>query len=966
MTEEEPTIVTPPHPSQMAMAEILPHMVFSVRPDGRLDWINQEFERYTGVKNADLITGRWLRALHPEDRRKSLDSWLSACRDDRTYTTELRIWCVQRQAWHAHLVSVRAQRAPDGTITRWYGSAIDIQHLRDVEVAQELELAFQRLESRIMHAIGRGETLEDVLLLICQGIDAALPNTRTMAIPILPAGFLGKGVSAKLSQEFLKRCEGLEIREGNGSSALAAIRRDVVLVEDTATDMICAFSRSFAQDFGIRSSLSCPVIDSTGACIFVLSCHFSEPHRATETEIRVVRRVAEFIHMAHAATRDRDLLRKSEIQYRTLFDLLPVAVWEEDITDLLKRMDDIRAEGVTDFEAWIKQHPEFVAEGLSYIRILGVNRIARDLHGVETPREIEAALQALGQNPDCRADIVQQLKMLFDGGTEFSGTHSLHRGNGETVDLEIRLLRPSPHSSRLLVVELDRTEQLRAERRFRVVAQATSDVIYENDLVAGRVWVSNGFSQHFGYPPQPDIQSRDFWIEKIHPDDVEGVLAEIDKAIAAGSPTFSQDYRFARYGGQYVPVRSKGVILRDHDGMALRVIGNMVDLSEQQELEQRLRRAHRLEAIGQLTGGIAHDFNNILSIIIGNTEYLKDEFAEGSREYQMLANVDTAAERASELTNCLLTFSRRQSLSIQPTDPNGVIRDLRALLNHMLTPIIGLRLDLAPDIEMALLDRPMFESALVNLCVNARDAMPDGGMVSIATANATLDGTPHESDVEPPVAGRYVRVTVSDTGAGMSASVRTRIFEPFFTTKPAGSGSGLGLPMVYGFVKQSQGQIRVESTPGQGAHVILYLPVAAPEIPPPDIRSSLPATAVTRSFRILVVEDDELVRQHIHALLESMQHHVTSAAQSKEAIELVEAGVSFDLMISDVVMPGGMSGVQLAHHIRELQPDLPILLVSGYSEEIARVGDVFAEGVDFLRKPYRREELSRRINKLLG
>jgi signal transduction histidine kinase len=379
-------------------------------------------------------------------------------------------------------------------------------------------------------------------------------------------------------------------------------------------------------------------------------------------------------------------------------------------------------------------------------------------------------------------------------------------------------------------------------------------------------------------------------------------------------------------------------------------------------LEQQLRQSQKMEAIGQLTGGIAHDFNNILTVITGIIEIVADGVADRPELAAVVTMIDDAATRGAELTRLLLAFARKQSLQPRSTDINALVIDTARLLQPALGGQIEIVSMLAEDACLATVDRAQLSSALINLAVNARDAMPGGGKLTLQTANVILDETYGQAnpDAKP---GPYVMVAVSDNGVGIPAELRDKVFEPFFTTKDSGKGTGLGLSMVYGFIKQFSGHIKIYSELGQGTTVKLYLPRSSIEAAEPDVA---PSTAVQGgSETILVVEDDPLVRGQVVAQLASLGYAIVSAADGAAALALVDLGVAFDLLFTDMIMPGGMDGRQLADEVAKRRPSLRVLYTSGYTEDAMLHHGRIDPGVGLLSKPYRKAELARRVREVL-
>ena len=392
-------------------------------------------------------------------------------------------------------------------------------------------------------------------------------------------------------------------------------------------------------------------------------------------------------------------------------------------------------------------------------------------------------------------------------------------------------------------------------------------------------------------------------------------------------------------------------------------IGVLRDISRRKETERLLQQAQKMEAVGQLTGGIAHDFNNLLTVILGNADLVRPKLAEGSDAARGCDAVLRAAERGAELTRRLLAFSRRQMLNPAATDINALVDGMTELLRRTLGEHVEISLVPQPDLWPALIDGHQLENALLNLAVNARDAMPAGGKLTIETANAYLDEdyARRHAEVTP---GDYVMLAVSDSGAGMAPGTIEHAFEPFFTTKEAGKGTGLGLSMVYGFVKQSGGHIKIYSELGHGTTVKLYLPRAA------GVSAAAEPTAAAAGPRggnetVLVVEDDADVRAFIVGVLRRFGYAVIEAADGPSAVSAAESAGALDLILSDVVLPGGMNGRDVAAAVQRRWPLAAVLYASGYTQNAIMHQGRLDPGVALISKPFTAPALARRVREIL-
>jgi len=388
------------------------------------------------------------------------------------------------------------------------------------------------------------------------------------------------------------------------------------------------------------------------------------------------------------------------------------------------------------------------------------------------------------------------------------------------------------------------------------------------------------------------------------------------------------------------------------------------DMTKQIADEEKIRQSDRLQAIGQLTGGVAHDFNNLLTIMLGNAEVLSEELHDQSRLRSLAEMIANAAVRGSELTNRLLAFSRKQPLDPKVLDVASLIQGMDGLLRRTVPENIDIEIVRSSGLWKIEADASQLESAILNLAVNARDAMPDGGSLTIEMANAVLDDdyVAMEPDVRP---GQYVVIVVTDTGTGMPPDVLARVFEPFFTTKEVGQGSWLGLSMVFGFVKQTGGHMRVYSELGEGTAIKMYFPrsLAKQENNMSDRVGRKKITGGTET--VLVVEDDVAVREYVSAQLQSLGYNVLEASAGAEAMEVLSQTDEIDLLFTDVVMPGGMGGRELADTARHLRPGLKVLFTSGYTENSIVHQGRLDPGIKLLNKPYRREQLAVKVREVL-
>jgi PAS domain S-box-containing protein len=532
----------------------------------------------------------------------------------------------------------------------------------------------------------------------------------------------------------------------------------------------------------------------------------------------------------------------------------------------------------------------------------------------------------------------------------------LERAYGELRQANVQLERD-------LVVRRRAEEDAHAsEQRFRDYAETASDWFWETGPDHVFTYLSSQFGA-FGL-------DRDQVIGKRRVDAAIDTSAEPERwrehmaRLKRHEPFRKFEYTGRDRAGRprYISVNGKPVFAAD--GRFLGYRGTATDLTKQREAEERLRQSEKMDAIGKLTGGVAHDFNNVLTVITGTIEIIQEGVADRPQLAAIAQLIDEAATRGAEITSQLLTFARRQPLEPCEIDVNDLVAETAKLLRPILGEHIEIERVLAQDAWPALADPSQLSAAIINLAVNARDAMPGGGKLTLQTANAVLDDG-HVSDDGEVTTGEFVMIAVTDTGQGIPADIRDRVFEPFFTTKGVGRGTGLGLSMVYGFALQTGGTVTIDSEEGRGTVVKLHLPRSAGQavMKAEPVRVS---AAPSHRETILVVEDDALVRGYVIAQLGSLGYKTLVADDGATALALVDQGAQFDLLFTDMIMPGGINGRELADEVLKRRPGTKVLYTSGYTDNTIQHEGHLEPGVNLLRKPYRKADLSRRLREVLG
>jgi PAS domain S-box-containing protein len=544
-----------------------------------------------------------------------------------------------------------------------------------------------------------------------------------------------------------------------------------------------------------------------------------------------------------------------------------------------------------------------------------------------------------------------------------------------------------------VLVDIDRRrdaeETLRmSEARFRALTQALPTQVWTANESGEITWLNERVREYTGRSMEHLLGAD--WLTVVHPDDAQHVLAQWGVALASGN-LYETEFRIHRHDGQWrwhvvraVPVDNQGPLAERHwvgtntdihdqktvqetlahlnETLEERVQSRTRDLLEAQEI---LRQSQKMEAVGQLTGGIAHDFNNLLGTISNSLQILRMRVGQGKLEgvERYIGMGEDSVRRAAALTHRLLAFSRRQTLDPKPLDTNTLVRGMEELIRRTMGPEIAVEVVGAGGLWTTKADASQLENSLLNLCINARDAMPGGGRLTIETANKWLDErTGGERELKP---GQYVSLCVTDSGTGMPPDVVERIFDPFYTTKPIGMGTGLGLSMVYGFVRQSGGQVRVYSEVGKGTTMCLYLPrylgEQGVEHPPAPAQAMVPGEGET----VVVIEDEWGIRMTIEEILRDAGYHVLTAENGPAGMRILNSDVRVDLLITDVGLPGGMNGRQVADAARTQRPALKVLFITGYADNAAVGNGHLEPGMAVLTKPFEIAALSSRVRAMV-
>ncbi|HEV7265292.1 MAG TPA: PAS domain S-box protein [Falsiroseomonas sp.] len=821
----------------------------------------------------------------------------------------------------------------------------------------------------------RSDDLDEILTEACRLVGEALGTDLAKVMELKEDGetlFVRSGVGWKpgvVGEATVKASD--ETSEGH------ALKTGVPMISsDIAKESRFSYP-PFLTDNGVKAVANVPIIGAEGKPAFgVLQIDSREPREFTENDTTFLRTYANLLTAAvnrlraTGHLRDREArLRRSEERFRRVAEIGTVGVIFFD------------TEGrITDGNAAFLRMSGFTREDLDagllrWDQLTPPEWMARTLVGLE---ELKATGQA---NP-------YEKQYIRKDGSRWWGLFAgrmLEDGTAVEFVLDITDRKTAEAALR------------DSEARLRSLVEGIPQLVFRSRSCGERIWGSPQWTAYAGQSEQESVRLG--WLDAVHPDDRAATMAAWAEAEACG--LFSVEHRtFHAADRTWRWFQSRATPVRDAEGRILEWFGTSTDIddqvrarevlargreeleaqvaertaalrnaleSQQAEMAQReraeatLRQMQKMEAVGQLTGGIAHDFNNMLQGIVGSLEMARRRAAEG-RTADVMRFLDPArqaADRAAGLTRRLLAFARRQRLEPKPVDPDALVVGMADLIRRTVGPAVRLDLHLRDGRARVLCDPGELESALLNLCINARDAMPEGGWLAIGTEDVRLSAADLAGQ-QGAAPGDYVEISVADTGRGMPSDVVERAFEPFFTTKPQGHGTGLGLSQVYGFVRQSGGVVRLESTPGMGTTVRVRLPQHARADTVEGASAAQAPVEAGPDQAVLLVDDEDVAREAVAERLRELGYRVLEAADGPAALHLLDGGARIDMLVTDVGLPNGMNGRQVAEAVRERRPGIPLLFITGYA------GTDLPPGSEVIDKPFDLDTLARRVQAALA
>ncbi|MFJ7441611.1 PAS domain S-box protein [Methylorubrum thiocyanatum] len=723
-----------------------------------------------------------------------------------------------------------------------------------------------------------------------------------------------------------------------------------VVIRDVTTDPRTAADPEALLAVGARALINVPVMEH-GRIVALFFLHDRQPRDWRTDKLAFVRDVAERTRAAIERFRAEASRRESEEQFRVFAQAMANHVWAADANGGLY---------------WFNEQV-YVYSGAGPGELDGTAWVS-----IVHPDDVEAAGRAW--------------VAAFAGGTHYETEFRIRRADGDYRWFLVRaepIRGPDDAVVRWIGTNTDIEDRKRAVAQLERLNETLEQQVEERTRDRDRMWrlstdvmlvarfdativaVNPAWTALFGWSEE-ELVGRSF-MDLVHPDDAAPTAAAAGD-LSAGSVIPRFENRYLAKDGSYRWLSWTAV----PDEAFIHAVGRDVQAEKEAaealaRTEEALRQAQKMEAVGQLTGGLAHDFNNLLTGISGSLELMQTRMSQGRMTDldRYMTAAQGAAKRAAALTHRLLAFSRRQTLDPKPTNVNALVHGMEELIRRTVGPAIHIEVVGAAGLWPALVDPPQLENALLNLCINARDAMPDGGRITIETANKWLDDrAARERDLEP---GQYLSLCVTDTGTGMTPDVIERAFDPFFTTKPTGQGTGLGLSMIYGFARQSGGQVRIYSEVGQGTTMCVYLPRhyggAEGDVVLPDLAA---APRAGRGETVLIVDDEPSVRMLVTEVLEDLGYTAIEAPDASAGLKVLQSDVRIDLLVTDVGLPGGMNGRQMADAGRVGRPELKVLFITGYAENAAVGNGHLEPGMAVLTKPFVMEVLATRIKDLIA
>ncbi len=849
------------------------------------------------------------------------------------------------------------------------------KHSRSDNTFPEIFELLSALDNAMLGMISSGAATSDVLSVLCETIEKQSPGLLCSILLLDPnRNTLRHAAAPSLPQSYIEAIDGVAIGQSVGSCGTAAFRGEAVFSSDIACDPLWTQYRELALSHGLRACWSTPIMSRDGMVLGTFAMYYREPRSPSTEDLQVIERATHFA--AIAIERQR-----AEAERHVMFEIIEGVNLTANLDELLQLIH-------RSLKKALFAENFFVALQDRNSKLFTFPFWVDQFDAAPTPQKLEKSCTAYVFRMGRPMIITQEVfdRLAEQGEVELVGTPgptwvgvplktptetigvlvAQHYENHDAYSVRDLEFLASVGGQIAVAIERKRTEEeLRAaETKFRTLVEQLPAITYVAEFGAAGPWsyVSPQIESLLGFSPTEWVANPEAWIESLHSDDRGRVLAEEAHSQQTGEP-FRSQYRMVKRDGRIVWCRDEASVMTEQSGERKVMLGVIHDITHHRQLEEQLRQAHKMEAVGRLAGGIAHDFNNLLTIIKGFSELMLERAGRDETLVRNATQIGKAADKASSLTAQLLAFSRMQVLRPSSLDLNTVVGEMAKMLRRILGEHMNLDTVVDTSLGAVRADQSQIEQVILNLVINARDAMPKGGKITIETANVSLDElyARRRTGVEP---GQYVMMAVSDTGSGMDAETQAQIFEPFFTTKGLGKGTGLGLATVYGIVKQSGGWIWVYSEPGRGTTFKVYLPQVDHPIRPTHHNKAV-CDRLQGTETILLAEDQDGIRELASEFLKRSGYTILEAKDGSDALRMAEGYPDeIDLLVTDVAMPN-IDGPELADRLAVLRPHMKIIFMSGFAEYVKDNRKLAVPDRVTLQKPFALGTLARKVREVL-
>ena len=904
-----------------------------ISTQGKIQYVNPAYLRMLAYdKEANLAGSSLFDNVAPECREEIANNIVRrSCGEDVPNRYEI-IALKQDGSRVPCQVEVNLMDLPDGQAS--------VAILTDLTERKLVEETLRR--SEVLEQLATGASLSKILTELVLNTEKYNPDTLCTVLLLDEDGrHLRHGAAPSLPDSYNEAIDGIEIGPEVGSCGAAAYTDERVIVEDIMTHPNWKDYRLLAKQAGLAACWSEPVVSSTSDVLGTFAIYYREPRSPQRKDLDFIKDSARLAGIA---------IESKRLENKRIKALRDVSSIMESIPDLIYMLD--LGGRLVNWNKSVEERSGYSADELKGMPAL-------ELIHEEDRRSIAKAFE--------KQSAVKEARLLSK-----EGNAELHLFSGRVMRDEegkiIGIVGSGKDISDLKQVE----EALReSKERYALAVRGANDGLWDRNLETEEVYYSPRWKEILGYKDDEIPNRHEEWQKRIHPDDYDQIMRDVDNHLAGKTEHYSSEYRMKHKDGSYQWVLARGATTKDEQGNRTRFAGSLTDITdrkkaekEKDELQRQLQQAQKMESIGRLAGGIAHDFNNILTPLFTYTELTRQEIPRESEARQFLDGVQTSAERAKDLVKQILTFSRRDEQERKAVQVDIIVTEALKLLRSTIPSTIEIHHNIDTECGAVLADPTQIHQVLINLCTNAYHAMSEnGGMLEVELAATEINGefARRHMNLQP---GEHVRLTINDTGHGMDEETLERIFDPFFTTKEIGKGTGLGLSVVHRIVLNHGGEIMVRSEPGEGTTFDVYFPVA--DTVPPDNKSTNDEEFAPRGKESILFVDDEIrISLALKPMLERFGYKFTASSCSVEVLEKFRANPNkYDLVVTDYTMPK-MTGTQLSMELRKIRPDIPVILTSGFNDIVTSENFKQFGISEYILKPYDAHQLGKIIRQVL-